>query len=94
MLSFHASAILKELWEQMNPDASRLMNQLGLLPHAKALDAEAEPLMRRALGIFNKSLGNEHPNPQTVLSNYKGLLSTMNLNQEQIEAKLREALGN
>jgi TIR domain-containing protein/NB-ARC domain-containing protein/tetratricopeptide repeat protein len=90
----HASTILKGLWEQANPNASRLMNELGQLLQAKALYAEAEPLMRRALRIFHKSLGLEHPNTQTALRNYIAMLAEMKLDEKHIEARLQEMIGN
>src|ERR1039458_2668596 len=58
----HASTILKEVLEQTNRDASELMNQLGVLLSVKALYAEAEPLLRRALANDEKNFGPEHPN--------------------------------
>ncbi len=56
---------------------ARLMNQLATLLFAKALHAESEPLMRRALAIFLASLGGEHPNTQIVQRNYAGLLEAL-----------------
>ena len=36
--------------------------------------AEAEPLIKRALAIFEKVLGPEHPHVATALENYSALL--------------------
>jgi hypothetical protein len=69
----HASAILQATWDQPNPTAAILMNQLGVLLNAKALYAEAEPLMRRAVEIFERSLGPEHPRTQMVKQNHARL---------------------
>jgi len=46
------------------------MNDLGLLLKTRADYSQAEPLMRRALAVFQTSLGDEHPSTQTVASNY------------------------
>jgi tetratricopeptide (TPR) repeat protein len=70
---------------------ARLMNQLGLLLMTKALYAEAEPLIRRALSIDEKSFGPEHPNVATVLNNLAGLLRATNRLVEA-EPLMRRAL--
>ncbi|HEX7180280.1 MAG TPA: tetratricopeptide repeat protein, partial [Thermoanaerobaculia bacterium] len=57
---------------------TRLMNQLGLLFFSKALVAEAEPLMRRALAIDEKSFGPEHPEVAIRLNNLAQLLQATN----------------
>jgi tetratricopeptide (TPR) repeat protein len=56
----------------------RLMNQLGLLLHAKGLFSEAEPLMRRALAIYEASFGPEHPEVAVDLNNLAQLLKATN----------------
>ncbi len=71
---------------------ARLMNQLGLLLNAKALHAEAEPLMRRALAIDEKSFGPDHPDVATDLDNLAGLLQATNRLVEA-EPLLRRALA-
>src|SRR6202035_3222697 len=53
---------------------ARLMNQLGLLLNAKALHTEAEPLLRRALAIDEKSFGPDHPKVAIDLNNLATLL--------------------
>ena len=45
----------------MAEPTARLMNELGLHSKSKALYAEAEPLMRRALAIDERVLGPDHP---------------------------------
>ena len=65
----HTTAILKEVWGQTDSAVSSLMNQLAALLHAKALHAEAEPLMRRALAIDETSYGPEHPAVAIRLNN-------------------------
>jgi tetratricopeptide (TPR) repeat protein len=54
---------------------ARLMNDLGLLFKTKALHARAEPLYRRALAIYEASLGNDHPTVAIALNNLARLLS-------------------
>ncbi len=53
---------------------ARLFNQLGLLFWAKARYGEAEPLMRRALALYEVSLGPDHPFVATGLNNLAALL--------------------
>jgi len=55
-----------------------LMNQLGALLLAKALFAEAEPLIRRALDIDEKRFGAEHPKVAIRLNNLAQLLKATN----------------
>jgi hypothetical protein len=45
--------------------------------------AEAEPLMRRAVAIFETSLGAGHPNTQTVAVNYRRLLEHVKKGREE-----------
>jgi len=52
--------------------AIRLNNLAWLLGDMNRLD-KAEPLMRRALEIFEKSLGPDHPRTQTVRENLEAL---------------------
>ena len=58
----------------LSEPTSRLMNDLGQLFKAKALFADAEPLMHRALAIDEKSFGPEHPNVAVDLNNLAVLL--------------------
>jgi tetratricopeptide (TPR) repeat protein len=69
----------------------RLMNQLGTMLNAKALHAEAEPLMRRALAIAVKSFEPDHPNVSTCLNNLAQLLQATNRLAEA-EPLMRRAL--
>jgi tetratricopeptide (TPR) repeat protein len=57
---------------------SRLMSNLANLLFTKALHAEAEPLMRRALAIDEQSFGNDHPNVARDLNNLAQLLQATN----------------
>ena len=69
----------------------RLLNQLALVLHTKAQHAEAEPLMRRALEIDEKSFGPEHPNVAIRLNNLASLLQATNRLAEA-EPLMRRAL--
>ena len=69
----------------------RLMSQLGVLYHCQALHREAEPLMRRALEIDERSYGVGHPNVAVLLNNLGSLLQTMNRLVEA-EPLMRRAL--
>ena len=57
---------------------ARLMNQLGVLFHAKSLLAQAEPLCRRALAIAEASFGPDQPEVAIRLNNLAGLLRATN----------------
>jgi hypothetical protein len=57
---------------------ARLMNNLGLLFDTKALYAEAEPLLRRALAIDERSFGDHHPKVAIELNNLAQLLKATN----------------
>ncbi len=57
---------------------ARLMNEFGLFLQTKAVWAEAELLMRRALAIDEASLGPEHPDVARDLNNVALLLKATN----------------
>ncbi|RIZ68229.1 MAG: hypothetical protein D0528_08395 [Methylococcales bacterium] len=52
--------------------------------------AEAEPLSRRATLIFARSLGWQHPNTETVSSNWTAILSKLG-KQPEVELKKLQA---
>ena len=66
--------------------------QYGSLLYREARHAEAEPLMRRALAIDEKSYGPEHPNVATHLNNLAHLLQDTNRLGEA-EPLMRRALA-
>ena len=72
--------------------AARLLNQVGLLLLQKAQYADAEPLLRRALAIFEASFGADHPNVARGLSNLALLLRATN-RLADAEPLLRRALA-
>ncbi len=51
--------------------------------------AEAEPLYQRALAIWEKALGPEHPNVATALENYAALLRETGRNDGAAEMESR-----
>jgi tetratricopeptide (TPR) repeat protein len=71
---------------------ARLMSVLALLFSVKALYAEAEPLMRRALWIDEKGFGPEHPNVAADLNNLAHLLQATN-HLSEAEPLMRRALS-
>ena len=63
-------AALKEA-EGFGPDDERLatsLNDLALLYQARGNYAEAEPLYKRSLVIWEKALGPEHPDMASTLN--------------------------
>jgi tetratricopeptide (TPR) repeat protein len=72
-----------EQWGMEFPEAAWLLNQTGRYLHRRARFAEAEPLYKRALGIWEKALGPEHPDVATSLNNLALLY--------QAQGKLAEA---
>lgn len=70
---------------------ARLLNQLGGLLLDKALYAEAEPLMRRALEIDEMAYGHDDPRVAAHLSNLGQLLAVTN-RLPQAELLMRRAL--
>jgi tetratricopeptide (TPR) repeat protein len=50
-------------------EVARLFNQAGFYLSERARYAEAEPLFRQALAVWEKALGKEHPNVATSLNN-------------------------
>jgi len=70
---------------------ARLMSVLGTYLHYKGLYDQAEPLMRRALKIFEDSLGRDHPNVATQLNNLALLLNDTN-RLDKAEPLMRRAL--
>ena len=53
------------------------VNNLAALYYNQGKYAQAEPLVQRALAIWEKTLGPEHPTVATVLENYALLLREM-----------------
>jgi tetratricopeptide (TPR) repeat protein len=58
----HACAELINQWGFEFPEAARLLNQAGLYLFERGRYPDAEPLYQRALAIWERALGPEHPN--------------------------------
>jgi tetratricopeptide (TPR) repeat protein len=71
---------------------THIMNALGALLYAKALLAETEPLMRRALAINETSLGPDHPVTAALLNNLAQLLQATSRPAEA-EPLMRQTLA-
>ena len=71
---------------------ARLFNQVGVLSLAKAIYAEAEPSMRRALAIDEACFGVCHPEVAVDLNNLAQLLKSTNRSAEA-EPLMRRALA-
>ena len=87
---FTALANLRD--ETNHPRAAWLLNQAGQLWHNLAEWGHAEPLMRRALAIYEKSYGIDHPDVARALNNLARLLQDTNRLAEA-EPLMRRALA-
>ena len=70
------------------PEVGASLENLADLYVAQGKYAEAEPLYRRALGIWERTLGREHPHVASSLDKYATLLRRMN---RETEAAAMEA---
>jgi tetratricopeptide (TPR) repeat protein len=92
-LAPHALAVARHADQaEIAEPTARLFNDLGVLFDIKADYAEAETLKRRALAIFETSLGPDHPNVATNLNNLAQLLHATNRLAEA-EPLMRRALA-
>jgi tetratricopeptide (TPR) repeat protein len=92
-LASHAQAVTSHAdARQITEPTSRLMNELAQLLKATNRLSEAEPLMRRVMGIFEKSFGDNHPNVAPALNNLAALLLATNRLAEA-EPLMRRALA-
>lgn len=74
-LANHATKVADHGVERgLTRPCARLLNEVGVLLYSKAQYADAEPLMRRALGIDEARLGPDHPTVAASLSNLASLL--------------------
>jgi tetratricopeptide (TPR) repeat protein len=89
----HALAVARAGYEAAIAEpTARLFNDIGILIFGKADYAKAEPLMRRALEIDEKSRGSDHPAVATRLNNLAQLLRETNRLAEA-EPLMRRALA-
>ncbi len=65
------------------------LDGLAGLYQAQGRYAEAEPLHKRSLAIFEKALGPEHPHVVTSLENYAALLRKTGRHTEAAKMKAR-----
>jgi tetratricopeptide (TPR) repeat protein len=56
-----------------HPDVAQSVNNLADLYSAQGRYADAEPLYKRALAIFEKALGPDHPSVASALNNLASL---------------------
>jgi tetratricopeptide (TPR) repeat protein len=68
-----ACASLVEKWDFAFPEAARLLNRAARYLGDRALFATTEPLYQRALAIWEKALGPEHPDVAMSLNNLAAL---------------------
>ena len=75
--------------QDSTPDSAKSLHNLAALYHAQARYAEAEPLYKRSLAIYEKALGPGHPNVATSLKNYASLLrqTGRHTKAEEMEAR-------
>src|SRR5512135_1392410 len=74
------------------PEAARLLNQAGYYLYVRARYAEAEPLYRRALAIWEVAPGRDHPDTAQGLNNLAVLLRIQGHLHGEAEPLLRRAL--
>ena len=78
-----------EKFGEQDPRLATSLNNLAALYQAQGKYAEAEPLSRRALAIWEKVLGPDHPNVATALGNYAKLLRKTNRKAEAAKLEAR-----
>jgi len=83
---------LIDQWHMRFPEAARLLNQAGHYLYEHAQYTEAEPLHQRALAIWEKQLGAEHPGTATSLNNLAALYDSQG-QHEQAEPLHQRALA-
>jgi hypothetical protein len=79
-----------------HPVVSQDLDVLASLLEAEGSPAAAEPISRRAVQIlaqFNHSTGREHPRMEGVLADYIGILSSMNMPDEERSERIQVALS-
>ncbi len=84
-----AGADDEQAWQRH--EAGQLLNQTGLYLRCRGRFAEAEPLLRSALGVCERVLGPEHPDTVVCLNNLATLLVALGRNDEA-EQRYRRAL--
>ena len=72
-----------------HPNVASGLNNLAKFYYAQGKYAEAEPLFKRALAIWEKALGPEHPDLAQSLENYAQLLRKTNREAEAAKLETR-----
>jgi len=72
----HACAELINQWGLEFPAAARLLNRVGVYLSRRGRYTETEALLQRALAIWEKALGPEHPDVARGLNNLATLYQT------------------
>jgi tetratricopeptide (TPR) repeat protein len=90
----HAGAAPKLIdeWNIEPTQAARLLNNVGLYNKKRGKYAEAEPLYKRALGIYERAVGPDHPDVATGLNNLATLYEAQG-RYEEAEPLYKRALG-
>ncbi|MGQ3684570.1 MAG: tetratricopeptide repeat protein [Candidatus Loosdrechtia sp.] len=74
-----------------HPDVATSLNNLASLYKAQDKYAQAEPLFKRALAIFEKSLGPDHPDVANCLTNLALLYRATQRGKDAAEFEQRAA---
>nr|NCR96576.1 tetratricopeptide repeat protein [Microcystis aeruginosa L311-01] len=76
-LYLEALDLRKQLLGDNHPDVAQSLNNLAYLYQSQGRYKEAEPLYREAIKIATQVLGDNHPDSQTIMENYKTMLSQL-----------------
>ena len=71
-------------------ETAKSLNNLALLYWDQGKYKEAEQLYQRALTIYEKALGPQHPYTQQIRQNYATLLRAMGRNEEAKQLEERQ----
>ncbi len=84
-----------EKFEDQDIRLATTLNELAYLYFTQGEYTEAEPLYQRALSIYEKAWGPEHPDVAMTLENYAALLREMDRNAEaeKLEERARAIRG-
>jgi tetratricopeptide (TPR) repeat protein len=76
-LYLEALDLTKRLLGDNHPDVAQSLNNLAYLYQSQGRYTEAEPLYLEAIKIATQVLGKNHPHTQTIMENYKTMLSQL-----------------
>ncbi len=89
-----ALAIAEQTLSPNHPDVATDLSALANLLWTTNRKAEAEPLMVRsvtAMARYQRSIGYEHPSQQVIIKSYRRLLTSRNLGEAEILARIKAA---